>query len=105
MCRLLVRAASHIVPHPRRSDWMEEWEAELWHLASREPGTPVRRLIGFIGGVIPHAVWERKRIRRLRPIKQTRPDMSTFIQDLRFAARTFTRNPSFTLVAVITMAL
>ena len=31
--------------------------------------------------------------------------MSTFIQDIRFAARTFTRNPSFTLVAVITMAL
>ena len=31
--------------------------------------------------------------------------MSTLVQDIRFAARTFTRNSSFTLVAVITMAL
>ncbi|MCH7716704.1 MAG: ABC transporter permease [Gemmatimonadetes bacterium] len=105
MSRLLVRAASHIVPHPRRSDWIEEWEAELWHLASRNPRTPIRSLIGFIRGVIPHAVWERKRFHRLRPIKQTRPDMSTFVQDIRFAVRTFIRNPSFTLVVVITMAL
>ena len=36
---------------------------------------------------------------------QSRSYMSTFIQDVRFAVRTFTRSPSFTIVAVVTMAL
>ena len=35
----------------------------------------------------------------------SRSYMSTFLQDVRFAVRTFTRNPSFTIVAVVTMAL
>ncbi len=37
--------------------------------------------------------------------EESRSYMSTFIQDVRFAVRTFARNPSFTTVAVITMAL
>ena len=37
--------------------------------------------------------------------EQSRSQMSTFFQDIRFAVRTFMRNPSFTMVAVITMAL
>ena len=31
--------------------------------------------------------------------------MSTFLKDLRFAARTFTRRPSLPIIAVLTMAL
>ncbi len=37
--------------------------------------------------------------------EESRSYMSTFVQDTRFAVRTFTRNPSFTIVAVVTMAL
>lgn len=37
--------------------------------------------------------------------EQSRSYMSSFLQDVRFALRTFTRNPSFTTVAVVTMAL
>ncbi len=108
-CRLLLRAASRLVPSPRRSDWIEEWEAELWHLAYKpdEPNSTgtLRSLLTFSQGVIPHALWEMQRSRRLSVPNQTKPDMSTFVQDLRFAWRTFVRNPSFTVVAVLTMAL
>ena len=37
--------------------------------------------------------------------EESRSYMSAFLQDVRFAVRTFTRNPSFTIVAVVTMAL
>ena len=37
--------------------------------------------------------------------EESRSYMSSFLQDVRFAVRTFTRNPSFTIVAVVTMAL
>lgn len=38
-------------------------------------------------------------------LTQPRSSMNTLLQDVRFAVRTFTRNPSFTVVVVATMAL
>src|ERR1035438_931606 len=36
--RLLLAAASRLVPRPLRSDWLREWEAEIWWWLNSQPG-------------------------------------------------------------------
>ncbi|MBV8818330.1 MAG: hypothetical protein JO022_08220, partial [Acidobacteriaceae bacterium] len=46
--RLLIAAASWIVPASKRAEWRREWEAELWHRAEvgAQPEELLRRALG-----------------------------------------------------------
>jgi len=89
-----LRCASFIVPRHARRAWLDEWNAELWMLdnapAGRHAPTPLRLSLG----AVPHSLWHRKEW-----------TMSLITQDLRAAVRTLTRNPGFTALALLTMAL
>jgi MacB-like periplasmic core domain len=62
-CRLIIVAAAWIVPRAKRTEWKQEWHAELWHRA--EAGTGPRELLHCAWGAFRDANWflqnERKR--------------------------------------------
>lgn len=106
IARRLLRLVALLVPAHRRAGWLEEWEAELWQLRAHSSDStkpaPVAPLSLCLGAV-PHALWLR---RHQRPTSQkSRDPMHTIIQDLRFAARSFRRNPGFSAIAIVTLAL
>ncbi len=96
----LIRAIGVIVPRRLRADWRQEWEAELqcremlladWEkLSWRTKLDLLRRSLG--------AFWDAL-------LLQPRRLEDEMFQDLRYGARMLLKNPGFTAVAVITMAI
>ena len=101
MCRFIIGTASMLVPPRRRSEWLDDWCAELWQLlkaAEREPRIyphPELSAIRFSIGSIPHALWEFKEGFHME---------GTF-NDIRQAVRSLVASPAPTLVAVLTITL
>lgn len=97
----LIEWAAKLVPYPRRAAWKREWEAEVtyaWKRLHRD-GTPglgaVLRLRLRVLACLIDALWE---------MKETMT-MTGFLNELRFAFRSLVKYPTFTVIAVLTLAL
>ncbi|HUG42428.1 MAG TPA: ADOP family duplicated permease [Longimicrobiales bacterium] len=100
VARAWLSLLSRLVPSGRRSEWLEEWEAELWQLrrrgagALRRRGGEARAVVGYLAGAPRSAFWEMRE-----------EWMTDLWQDVRYGLRGLFRAPGFLVVAVVTLAL
>src|SRR5262245_30892907 len=96
----LIALIGVIVPRRLRADWRQEWEAELRYregLLAEWANLDWRNKLALLWhglGAFTHALW-------LQP-KRLEDEM---FQDLRFGVRMLAKNPGFTIVVAITVAL
>jgi putative ABC transport system permease protein len=96
LCDRLLRAAAPLVPGDVRDDWLREWRAEVaWRLGregrQRARAAAVTRCLGAWW----HAAW----------LRWDRWRVEMLWQDLKYAVRMLVRRPTFTAIAVVTLAL
>jgi len=85
----------------RTTGWARFWTNTLWDLSKAALHERMVTLGRFVGlGTEQDRLYQRQ-TRRHREL----PAMETIVQDLRYAIRSFVRNPGFTLIVVTTLAL
>lgn len=94
----LLRLAAQVVPESHRDEWLAEWLGEATHAWCVKHATATE-LRWRAAGAIADALWMRRRY------GATQRRTTMFVHDLRFAARTLARRPTFTAIVVATLAL
>ena len=108
-CRWFVCLAARLVPARDRARVVEEWEAELWVLVrsnrARGRSITVRRTLAFCRGIVPYVLWASRHPSTTSPPRRKSHGMNTLAQDIRYGARSFARNPTFTAAVILTLGL
>lgn len=101
--RLLIALAARLVPSRLRSEWREEWLAELWHM--RVGGAPTQQRLAFAAGSFRHA-WAQRSRGDAVPLPGDRPHWTTgALADLFDGMRSVRRAPAFLATTVVTLGV
>lgn len=98
VCEFVLRAASPLVPHDIRRDWLREWRAEFAYTAARSARLnrrmPLTSLPRALGAIV-HAAW----------LRWDRWRIEMIWQDIKHSLRGLLRKPGFTATVVLTLAI
>ena len=101
LCLALVRIFAVVVPFTSRAQWRAEWDAEVryhWHILDRDHHIDWRTRVDLFRralGALPDAAWLRR---------QFTAD-ADLVHDVKHGVRMLLTSPSFTLSAVMILAL
>ena len=101
LCRRLLRIVARVVPSRDRAAWLQEWTAEVTHQDQRFPADHPRRreqevvMLRRVVGSLQDAAWLRRQFTR----------DAELIHDIRYGARLLYRNPLFSLLTIVVLAL
>ncbi len=96
---LVIRLSSRIVPRDRRAQWLEEWNAEIWHHTQPQKSSSNTKspagLLACCAGAPLHAAW----------IWAEEWSFDMIVQDLKWAVRSLLKRPAFSLLAIAILAI
>jgi hypothetical protein len=81
----LIWGASLLVPVRKRSEWLQEWHAELWYILrecfskAHDDRRSIRETIAFSLGAYRDALWLQKRFRQARQVQTRSQPLSRFL--------------------------
>jgi putative ABC transport system permease protein len=104
LCARAIESFAYLVPSSYRQRWIEEWNAELWHLSDHRRLELIRRSAGALRDALSTRILFRPE-RSRPPASSGEGKWNMLHRDIKFGARSLLKRPRFALLTVLTLAI